>query len=947
MNGEEINQQPGGRGSSQKFIVENMNGSHDVPAGSAKMARSNNSLTADSSVGSPKSAQHTQPDETFSRGQARQESGLTPSDATAGLAERSAHQTQPERNDTLNDGQRVGAQHELNKPIMDSLDNSDLSKKPNLAPKEIKEVVDMSSNSVQSGKSNQIAMKKGRFRVFVDASVATNGERSISSAPPPALDPIPQGSKPIGEVTVDVASVPLDSASAPDISKVNQDSPTGPVPANIVISQFPPAMSLAPPTFDVASVQSNATQIQSIEPSAPPSNGAQTIKVTPKKKGKKKGRFVLTSADGNNRSIRSLPVVQHPKASSDVNGPVPKGSSMKKRIPKQSPTQAAVGTQPYKPQISNASSSPPGAGGSQDSRIPQNQSLTSLMDSPSASPAFVPAAPNGMIPTPPPGISRVASAPFASIPVDRVHKTLDGKGGLGKVLYFLDQMKLEVTDADRTIKELQSGMKFLREKNKELEARNRESEKRCVEEKTAREASEAKVKSLRSKLKEMKERTLSLSPHIHRQNIEEEVMNVIEPLVQSLEDVGSGRTEKVKKGWASNGSSRETSPFRRHLEAPHNKGPGPTSGSGAQIPLPPQKGGQVKKPNAIKRVNDSSALAETQGKTDAPKDLVEQPFKGNMGNRVRQNSDPNIFRNVMPAAKGHQRSLSTATGNGNLSPPTQKGASVDSGFDNSKGHSPDLQIDNTYMSNLLPSANAMTKSLSRRSVSSTVTAGSAYSLQGESFDPLHSSNGSVQAETLPPSNGPGTLHSSSMHNLESLWPPSGTSTGTNFDPLAPQRADMDSPLTSQASSPAKQTQGAGLIGKDFDPLSMPELHESSFPATPQIGNGYGSQNNHVGTGSLIPPFQMQNNLSHPQANTQQPTMMMANGQQQHINQMPSQSHGVQGTQQQMTEQNQYQPEHGRQKDDPFTALASRRGATIPQNVNAHQPMVGNWQGNGT
>ena len=33
--------------------------------------------------------------------------------------------------------------------------------------------------------------------------------------------------------------------------------------------------------------------------------------------------------------------------------------------------------------------------------------------------------------------------------------------GLGKVFYFLDQMKTEVTDADRTIKSLQKDMKFM------------------------------------------------------------------------------------------------------------------------------------------------------------------------------------------------------------------------------------------------------------------------------------------------------------------------------------------------------------------------------------------------------------------------------------------------------------------------------------------------------
>jgi hypothetical protein len=36
-----------------------------------------------------------------------------------------------------------------------------------------------------------------------------------------------------------------------------------------------------------------------------------------------------------------------------------------------------------------------------------------------------------------------------------------GQTGLGKVFYFLDQMKLEVTEADRTIKSLQMDMKFL------------------------------------------------------------------------------------------------------------------------------------------------------------------------------------------------------------------------------------------------------------------------------------------------------------------------------------------------------------------------------------------------------------------------------------------------------------------------------------------------------
>jgi len=76
--------------------------------------------------------------------------------------------------------------------------------------------------------------------------------------------------------------------------------------------------------------------------------------------------------------------------------------------------------------------------------------------------------------------------------------------GLGKVYYFLDQMKLEVTEADKTIKCLQKDMKFLRDKNKELEARNTEVERRLHEERSVREAAEARVRTLRKKVKELK-----------------------------------------------------------------------------------------------------------------------------------------------------------------------------------------------------------------------------------------------------------------------------------------------------------------------------------------------------------------------------------------------------------------------------------------------------------
>jgi len=73
--------------------------------------------------------------------------------------------------------------------------------------------------------------------------------------------------------------------------------------------------------------------------------------------------------------------------------------------------------------------------------------------------------------------------------------------GLGKVFYFLDQMKLEVTDADKTIKQLQSDMKHMKERNKQLEAQLRDSERKAVEEKTLRETAERKLRALRKKLR--------------------------------------------------------------------------------------------------------------------------------------------------------------------------------------------------------------------------------------------------------------------------------------------------------------------------------------------------------------------------------------------------------------------------------------------------------------
>ena len=66
------------------------------------------------------------------------------------------------------------------------------------------------------------------------------------------------------------------------------------------------------------------------------------------------------------------------------------------------------------------------------------------------------------------------------------------------MFYFIEQMKLEVIEADKTIKGLQADVRILREKNKELE-------RKFSVEKMLREGAEAKVKPLKKKLRELKD----------------------------------------------------------------------------------------------------------------------------------------------------------------------------------------------------------------------------------------------------------------------------------------------------------------------------------------------------------------------------------------------------------------------------------------------------------
>jgi hypothetical protein len=71
-----------------------------------------------------------------------------------------------------------------------------------------------------------------------------------------------------------------------------------------------------------------------------------------------------------------------------------------------------------------------------------------------------------------------------------------GGGGVGKVLHYIDTMRTEVVEADRSIAALQSDNRHLRDKNKELEAKNKDLERKLMEEKRLRQKVEDKYTSL-------------------------------------------------------------------------------------------------------------------------------------------------------------------------------------------------------------------------------------------------------------------------------------------------------------------------------------------------------------------------------------------------------------------------------------------------------------------
>jgi hypothetical protein len=91
-------------------------------------------------------------------------------------------------------------------------------------------------------------------------------------------------------------------------------------------------------------------------------------------------------------------------------------------------------------------------------------------------------------------------------PVSSESKNIASTIGIGKIMHYLEQIKAEVSEADRNTKTLNKDVAILKEKNKDLEIKCRDWEKRWKDEKAMREAAEANVRSLKILLKEVQDK---------------------------------------------------------------------------------------------------------------------------------------------------------------------------------------------------------------------------------------------------------------------------------------------------------------------------------------------------------------------------------------------------------------------------------------------------------
>lgn len=124
---------------------------------------------------------------------------------------------------------------------------------------------------------------------------------------------------------------------------------------------------------------------------------------------------------------------------------------------------------------------------------------------------------------------------------------LIGCGGVGKVLHNLDSLRQEVLEADKSMTSLQSDNRFLRNKNKELEAKISNLEKRLQEEKALRRSAETKLQTLRQKVKDVGPPPVNKNDKTTQQSEEEVLSDKMNEMASSIASNGKQAGPKVEE----------------------------------------------------------------------------------------------------------------------------------------------------------------------------------------------------------------------------------------------------------------------------------------------------------------------------------------------------------------------------------------------------------------
>jgi hypothetical protein len=358
----------------------------------------------------------------------------------------------------------------------------------------------------QQQSPQMVKKKKGRFTVLHEApSNLSTIDRVASSG-------------------ASAATVPAGSSSAVPIAT---SAPTGPTPIPVQKGRFIVTMD----SDSVAAQHTPQHQQQQQQPGGGASEllAVSSVATAPPALTtvKKKGRFMVTSASA--RSTDGTDTATGPAIPLDPAIPI-QVTTISPQIPIE-----PLGIPPLVPvQIQQQQQiTPPGTPAPNGDNVSVSSTVAQV-------PEVV--LPKAMVQTPPGSLKNPAAArnhggkPPASFDSKGVGSTV----GLGKVFYFLEQMKCEITEADRNAKSLQKEVKFLKEKNKELEAKSRDMEKRWKEEKANREVAESKSRQLKKRLKEVKESNKQYEEANHNAKVD------VNLEVSSVEPVDVARTTESR-----------------------------------------------------------------------------------------------------------------------------------------------------------------------------------------------------------------------------------------------------------------------------------------------------------------------------------------------------------------------------------------------------------------